>query len=353
MTELQLKYWREFHTLNRNPLWRLDKSYHGVTNVDMLLGDSDIYEVTPNMWHEEGSVYTHTAMVYDHAMRLAPTNDALLLSALAHDIGKPFLREHSIKKDGEHKVSFVGHDFCSALMCIKWMRTHFCDDTVMVILKAIALHTTMYKVEDISSYIEDHRVYELLKKLAHADVAGRYSSDESNRNPIYNEVYPLVPFVNKPWVTIMIGMPGSGKSTIAPKYGKVFSADDYMENYARTELGITGNYDACFKACCNAKVNWKESAILSMLDHVNSTGEDVVFDATNGVKKKRVGLVNRLKKSFNVRYVLMWRDLEDCMKSRQFLKDKHVPLSAYKQLLKAFTYPSVEEGYNSIDHILV
>lgn len=353
MNEIQLKYWREFHARNQHPLWRLDVCYHGITNIDLKHSTNGIYEIIPNKWHEEGTVYTHTAMVYDHAMRMGMDgdNEELLFSALAHDIGKPFLRDHVI--DGrENKIHFIGHDFCSALMSVNWAKQHFDTATILKILKAIALHTTMYKVDDISNYIDDKKLYSLLSKLAHADVHGRYSIDDSKRSPIFNKVDPVELSPDKPWLTVLIGIPGSGKSTVASKYGKVFSSDDYMEKYARTELGVTGNYSECFSACMNSGINWKELAIIDMIKHVKDTKENVVFDATNGVRKKRMGLVNRLKKTCNIRYVLMWRDLLDCRDSRSH-SEKYISDAIYKQLLKAFSYPSMDEGYNSIEHILV
>jgi len=73
------------------------------------------------IWHPEGSVYTHTKMVFEYAQKNFPGNDDLLVCAIFHDLGKPETqtikaRDKSFKGDPltlpwkKQKISNLYHD---------------------------------------------------------------------------------------------------------------------------------------------------------------------------------------------------------------------------------------------------
>ena len=364
MNETEHNLWLDFCARNKNPLWRLDKAHHGVTHADTV-EDTDIghvMEIKPNKWHLEGTVYTHTAMVFQEAIKTSrllskkSDKEELLFSALAHDLGKPFMRELRETTEGEKKVSFIGHDYCSALMCMNWARDNFDEETVGKIVKVIALHTTMFKVDDISPYIDSTDMYNLLNNLADADNKGRFTLCEEERNPKYdaeqdNTDESLAYDKSKPWLTIMIGIPGSGKSATASNYGKVFSADTLLEEHAESKFGIVDNYGEALKAVSKSQFNWIEQNILNAEAFGKESDSDLVIDATNLSKKKRRGIVNRFKKTRNIRFVKVWRDFEDCRKSRDINSGKFISDMAYRRMFFSFSFPLRDE-YTSIEHVL-
>ena len=361
MNEFEHKLWMDFHERNKNPLWRLDKSHHGLTNADLNYGEAfgNVIEVKANPWHLEGTVYTHTAMVFQEAMRLTDKfvgdKNELLFSALAHDLGKPFMRGVDLEKE---KVSFMGHDYTSALMCLNWGKEYFGETELLKIAKAVALHTTMFKVDDISPYIDFTDLHTLLRGLSVADNKGRFSlSEEDDRNPKYDadqdDRHPDLHWdKDKPWLTVMIGIPGSGKSTVAERYGKVFSTDALLEDIAEKEFGVVGDYGKAFQVVSESKFNWVEMNLLNAEKYAKENSGDIVIDATNLVRKKRRGIVNRFKKNFNIRFVKVWRDFEDCRKSRLKNSGKFISDAIYRRMLYSFAYPTREE-YTHMEDVLV
>jgi predicted kinase len=218
--------------------------------------------------------------------------------------------------------------------------------------RVISVHTELYEKEDLTGTITDKDDYMSLLYLGNADCNGRFSLDETTRFASCNPVYTPTIDEDKPWVTLMVGVPGCGKSTHASKYGKVFSTDDTMENIARNEMGITGDYSDCFHAVSGANINWVSDNIERALSYSNNTSSDVVIDATNLVRKKRRGIVNRFKKTCNVRFVMLWRDFDDCKKSRDSQSGKYISDKVYHRMLAGFSYPTMKEC-DELEHILV
>jgi len=73
------------------------------------------------VWHPEGSVYTHTKMVFEYAQKNFPGNNDLLVCAIFHDLAKPETqtiraRDKSFKGDvlslpwKKQKISNLYHD---------------------------------------------------------------------------------------------------------------------------------------------------------------------------------------------------------------------------------------------------
>ena len=64
-------------------------------------------------FHAEGSVWTHTCMVYNYCRQTHPDNKILALTALLHDIGKCYV---GFEENG--KTRFTGHEGYSTFLAI-------------------------------------------------------------------------------------------------------------------------------------------------------------------------------------------------------------------------------------------
>jgi bifunctional polynucleotide phosphatase/kinase len=126
-------------------------------------------------------------------------------------------------------------------------------------------------------------------------------------------------------IVIMMGYPGSGKSTVAKK---MCENPDYI--YVEGDL---------YK---------KSSKMIKVAQEYVKIGKSIIFDATNGSKKKRQEYVEFAKTSgYNcVKCIHVATDLEEAYR-RNMLRpeDKRVPRVAYSVYKKGFEEPSEDEGF--------
>lgn len=125
-------------------------------------------------------------------------------------------------------------------------------------------------------------------------------------------------------VIIMVGFPGSGKSTIV---NDVFKKAGYFVA-SGDELKTT------------------TKMIKEASKHIET--QSVVFDATNASKKKRLEYVLFAKKyGIPVRCIHMTTSMEESL-ARNNLREKPVPKIAYNVYKKHFDPPSADEGFELI-----
>lgn len=122
-------------------------------------------------------------------------------------------------------------------------------------------------------------------------------------------------------VIVMVGMPASGKSTLAEQV-----------------FGKAGYYVAHGD-------EWKTSAkMIKVATKEVEAGKSVVFDATNSSKKKRAEYIDWAKgRKLPVRCVYMSTPLEEAL-ARNAKREKPVPRVAYGVYQKNFEMPTEEEG---------
>lgn len=139
---------------------------------------------------------------------------------------------------------------------------------------------------------------------------------------------------------MMIGLPASGKSTIAKKYAKkenaiIISTDELRQELLGNENSQENN-ELIFK---EAEKRLKENII---------NDKNVIFDATNISYKRRIDWLNRFNK-FNVYKIaiLIATPYEECL-LRNAKRDRKVPEEVIKNMYHNFYVPQYYEGFNKI-----
>ena len=136
---------------------------------------------------------------------------------------------------------------------------------------------------------------------------------------------------------MMIGLPGSGKTTWLRKQNLVAISSDEIRHL------LTGD-------ATNQKVNVQTFFLVRMILRLRlrSGQPETYIDATNLTKKERQQYI-RIARKFNAEVEALWFDvpLEIC-KQRNQLRERVVPDEAMDYLAGRFEKPEQEEGLSKI-----
>jgi predicted kinase len=163
---------------------------------------------------------------------------------------------------------------------------------------------------------------------------------------------PPQPFVEGKQFVMLVGVPGSGKSTIARNHFKDYayhSTDNKLEEIARLKYNIENDYCDAFRTLSKNGDDWVaktiEDAMLSLEQ------KNVVYDATNLTKKRNNVIKLAREKGATVTLFFVWRDLNTCIKARKN-PDKYIPTEVILNMANSFVYPTKDE-YDNIMHKII
>lgn len=149
--------------------------------------------------------------------------------------------------------------------------------------------------------------------------------------------------IDMPTLYVLVGVPGSGKSTTVKKLQSsnpdtvVVCPDEY-----RKKLGGTYNY---FK---QDKSIWGNLCPTDVNDAL-SKGKNVIFDATNVSEKRRKSILQWAKVPTKKIAVVADVDVATAKKQNKMRDpDKVVPDHVIDNMAKSFTYPTESEGFDEI-----
>lgn len=144
-----------------------------------------------------------------------------------------------------------------------------------------------------------------------------------------------------PDLYFMVGISGSGKSTIAEEFSKTFNAEIFSSDTIRFELygdeNIQDNPQKVFQI------------LHKRLKEALKKGKSVIYDATNLSMKRRVAFLKEID-SFNVREkicIIVNTPFEECI-SRNEMRKRKVPYSVLKKQRVSFQCPYYYEGWDRI-----
>lgn len=144
--------------------------------------------------------------------------------------------------------------------------------------------------------------------------------------------------INAPKMILLVGLPGSGKSTYTEKLkeeGVIIHSSDSV----REELGDVNDQS-------------KNEEVFRILhkrikDDLKD-GKSVCFDATNLNRRRRVAFLNELKNIPCKKIcVLMATPYEMCV-CQNFKRDRRVPVEVIWNMYKSFNVPCEQEGWDEI-----
>lgn len=155
---------------------------------------------------------------------------------------------------------------------------------------------------------------------------------------------------SKPKLTVLVGIPGTGKSTIVGNKFKnafVYSTDNYIEEVAK-EQGKT--YSQVFKS----QIKPAKRAMDILLSEAIEGNKDIVWDQTNMSSSKRISILKKfpdeyVKECLVVRPPKMgtvdWKNLEVRLASRE---GKDIPMHIVTSMVKNYEEPDFNEGWDII-----
>lgn len=147
-------------------------------------------------------------------------------------------------------------------------------------------------------------------------------------------------------VYVMVGVPGSGKSTwiknqLWAKDCVVVSTDDYVERFAR-KMGKT--YSEVFDLVMKRAVR----LMLRRVERAREQGRDIIWDQTSVNVKSRRKKFSMLPDYDHIAVVFDAPPADELTKRLASRPGKTIPRSVVTSMIESFEMPTEEEGYKEV-----
>ena len=148
----------------------------------------------------------------------------------------------------------------------------------------------------------------------------------------------------RPTLILLVGVPGSGKTTYAQKYiqehpGAIHLSSDSIRKELYGDEAIQGDNNEVFSLMQTRAI-----------DALNS-GQSVVYDATNITRKDRSYIIALCPKFAKIECYIIWAPIETCIE-RDATRERTVGKDVIDKMLKRFQAPYYDEGIDEIKVIL-
>lgn len=147
--------------------------------------------------------------------------------------------------------------------------------------------------------------------------------------------------MNRPKLIILVGIPGSGKTTYANKYIEkvnlfaVHLSSDLIRKELWGDESIQGDNNEVF------------SLMQSRAIEALNNGKDVLYDATNMTRKDRSYIISLCPKFAQIEAHIIWAPIETCIE-RDAARERTVGKKVIDKMLKRFEAPYFDEGIDEI-----
>jgi predicted kinase len=148
-----------------------------------------------------------------------------------------------------------------------------------------------------------------------------------------------------PKLYVLVGVPGSGKSTWVAKQEwtntAFISTDKFVDEYAQS-VGKT--YSEVFEGYMPTAINLMTKEVIE----ARNAGKDIVWDQTSTSRAARARKLNMLKGYEAIAVVFETPEPEELAKRLANRPGKNIPDHVMKQMINNFSMPSKKEGFNKI-----
>lgn len=336
---------------------------------DMCESTHTVNMFEPNIFHMENSVIGHCylVMTWIEAQKEKYSDEdyiVLITSALLHDTGKPNCQETMPANDTKPiRNSFKGHEGVSTFFSIgvlKKLKAEFpeiyTDKIIEKIIKIVSLHGTYIdETSDIIFLRDEFRKADKNGAIRLVD-EGMYSQYEKRK------FLKSVQHDQGKTLTVLVGLPNSGKSTVREqmqelnKHLFVVSRDDILEYFYRRKTGEIDNYNKMYNFLHDDKELLKEFTreFEEQLNYAAKVKSDVLIDMTQLSLSSRRKMLNHFPK-FNKKAVVIMSDNGELFRrndKRYEETGKFISRTVIENMMTSFTFPVLEEGFDSIDLII-
>lgn len=154
--------------------------------------------------------------------------------------------------------------------------------------------------------------------------------------------------MSKPLVIVLVGVPGSGKSTWYEKHRSVvdanavyISSDKYIEDAARAK-GMT--YSEAFKELAPAAMQHVKQQVQEAKRH----NKDIVWDQTNVSVKSRKKIMQALPRYYKIAVVFPIPEPEELKRRLSNRPGKEIPEPVIQSMIANFQEPTRAEGFDDV-----
>jgi len=304
-----------------------------------------------NPYHLEhnGNIYGHVLEVYTQAQERYPEDEILHLAALLHDIAKPMCRDIIEEKQ---RVSFYNHESMGVFLAVDILGELKLNSADKVrVLEIIQRHADSYKLSKRNlGKLYNNELFVDALKIRACDMYGRIALEGNSKDAAelaeaidykFEEFPSLKEYKNT--CTLMVGPPGSGKSTALKGVKDVLSRDDCL-----MELATTSDYGKAWNEVDPTDVDKLfEFKLRSYLGR----SADFYIDMTNMNVKSRRKFTERFKNVFNLDCIVFLTPYKELLKRNAGREGKVLKEYIIENMCKRFQMPYEGEGFRNIEYV--
>jgi predicted kinase len=147
--------------------------------------------------------------------------------------------------------------------------------------------------------------------------------------------------MNRPKLILLVGIPGSGKTTFAK---------NYISNYHEQAIHISSD-SIRSELYGDESIQGDPAEVFSIMQkrtiEALNNGNHVIYDATNITRKDRASIIGICPKFVKIQCYIIWAPIEVCIE-RDTKRERTVGKEVINRMLKRFQAPYVDESIEDI-----